>query len=224
MPEGTILQRFLEEGRAAARLACPPELIPPPGKYLLAHDPASDSPLAVPLFSAGATPEGFLVAPPLPHNWFPGQTLSLRGPLGHGFHLPAAARKVALIAVDASPALLLGLLPSVLSQKAAVALVCDKPPVDLPDEVEIQPPAALADLLGWADYAALAAPRASLPGLRERLRRADLLRVTPEAEVLVLTPMPCGGLAECGVCSVETKWGFKLACDDGPVFSLDALP
>jgi NAD(P)H-flavin reductase len=37
--------------------------------------------------------------------------------------------------------------------------------------------------------------------------------------------MPCGGVADCGACAVETRLGWKLACEDGPVFDLiDLLP
>ena len=39
-------------------------------------------------------------------------------------------------------------------------------------------------------------------------------------EVLVVTPMPCGGRAQCGVCTVATAKGAKLACEEGPVFPL----
>jgi NAD(P)H-flavin reductase len=36
--------------------------------------------------------------------------------------------------------------------------------------------------------------------------------------VLLRTQMPCGALAECGVCAVRTRGGWKMACKDGPVF------
>jgi NAD(P)H-flavin reductase len=215
-----ILEIFLDDRRAAARIACASTLIPAPGQYLLAHDPASDDPLAVPVFSAGTCPEGFLAASPLPRTWSPGVTLSLRGPLGRGFILPPSARRVALAALDVSPAYLLGLIPPAHAQGAAISLVCADPPDDLPDDVEIRPLAALAEVCQWADYLALAATRASLRGWRERLRNGEPLIVLREAQALVVTPMPCGGLAKCGVCSVEVKGGMKPACEDGPVFDL----
>jgi hypothetical protein len=162
MPEGRILERFLDVHRAAARIACDSPLIPAPGQYLLAHDPATDDPLAVPVFLAGTCPEGFLAAPPLPRTWYPGLTLSLRGPLGHGFILPASARRVALAAIDVSPAYLLGLIQPAHAQGAAISLVCDDRPDDpsiaeysghgLPADVEIRPLAALAEVCAWADY------------------------------------------------------------------------
>jgi dihydroorotate dehydrogenase electron transfer subunit len=220
MTEGRILERFLDGRRAAARIACPRTLIPAPGQYLLAHDPASRDPLAVPVFPAGTCPEGFLAASPLPPGWNPGLALSLRGPLGRGFALPASARRVALAALDVTPAYLLGLIPPAQAQGAALSLVCGDPPDGLPADVEIRPLAALAEVSAWADYLALAVPRASLPGLRERVRSGDQLEVPREAQALVVTPMPCGGLADCGVCSIEVKRGMELACKDGPVFDL----
>ena len=223
MPSGKLLERFWDERRASVRIACPPGLVPAPGQYLLACDPASDSPLAVPIFSAGLTLDGFLAASPLPRAWPPGLTLSLRGPLGHGFHLPAAARKVALLALEERPASLLSLLAPALAQNASVALVCDTPPDDLPADVEVQPLAALPEVYAWADFLAAHAARESLPTLRTMLGAGEQFKVTREAQVLVDTPIPCGGLAECGVCAVKVKGGFKLVCKDGPVFPLFTL-
>ncbi len=220
MPDGKILERFLDERRACARIACPQTLIPAPGQYLLAYNPASDDSLAVPVFSAGLSADSFLAASPLPSAWSPGVTLSLRGPLGRGFALPASARRVALAALDVTPAYLLGLIPKARAQGAAISLVCEGPPEDIPSDVEIRPLAALAEICSWADYLALAASREEMRGWRERVRNGDQLNVTREAQALVVTPMPCGGLAKCGVCSVDVKRGLELACEDGPVFDL----
>jgi hypothetical protein len=120
-----------------------------------------------------------------------------------------------------SPAYLLGLIPLAFLQGAAISLVCDNPPDNLPDDVEIRPLGALAEICQWADYLVLAATRASLPGWRARFGNGAQLKVPREAQVLVVTPLPCGGLAKCGVCSVEVKGGIKLACQDGPVFDLN---
>ena len=43
------------------------------------------------------------------------------------------------------------------------------------------------------------------------------------AQALVLGPMPCGGLADCGVCAVTTRSDWKLACKEGPVFDLEEI-
>ncbi|MBV6396801.1 MAG: Dihydroorotate dehydrogenase B (NAD(+)), electron transfer subunit [Anaerolineales bacterium] len=219
MTQGVIAERFLDERRAAARIACPPNLIPAPGQYLLAHDPASNDPLAVPLFPAGSFPDGFLAAPPLPRAWTPGLSLSLRGPLGRGFHLPASSRRVALAAMEGSPAALLALLAPALAQGASIVLVCDSPPQDLPDEIEIQPLASLEEVCRWADYLAFSAGRANWIEWRARLARLKQAAGPREAQGLIHAPMPCAGLAECGACALPVASVWKWVCRDGPVFN-----
>jgi hypothetical protein len=220
---GQLTELTLENGLTGGRLLCPQSLIPFPGQYLLAHEPVSDSPLPAPVFSAGSFPGGFLVAPPLPPTWRPGTSLSLRGPLGRGFSMPASARCIALVALGDTAARLKPLLAVALEQSALVALVSDLDFPDLPPEVEVQPVSALRNVAQWADYMALDLYRESLPGLREMLGLGEEAGVKMEAQALVLTPMPCGGIAECGVCAVTARRGWKLACKDGPVFDLTEL-
>ncbi len=153
----------------------------------------------------------------------PGMEISLRGPLGNGFALPASARKIALIALDVLPSRLRGLIRPALSQGAAVVFVSDSQVENLADEVEVQPLSALGEVFAWADYAAFDVTRENLSGLMERLGKPNQLSAGKEADVLVRTPVPCGGVAECGVCAVVTKSGWKMACKDGPMFKLDYL-
>lgn len=204
------------------RIVCPPDLTPAPGQYLLAHD-GSDAPLPVPIFSAAATADGFLAAPPLPAAWTPGAQLHLRGPLGHGFALPVSSRRVALLAWDDSPARLLGLLPMALAQGAAVTLVCESSPRDLSADVEVHPLAALEEVCQWTDFLAVDVGRESLPGLMSRLGVREQAGAKYDAQVLIRTDMPCGALAECGVCAVRFRHAWKMACKDGPVFDLKEL-
>jgi hypothetical protein len=221
--EAEILELSLEGDLPAARLACPPGLVPAPGRYLLAARPGTDDPLPVPLFAARVTPDGFLAAPPVPADWAPGTRLRLRGPLGGGFNPPPAARRVALAALGETPSRLLALLPAVLGQGAALTLLWERPFGSLPAEVEVQPPAALPEVCAWADYLALDLPRARLAELPDLLGWNLPGALPPAAQVLVETPLPCGGLAECGVCAVEVRRSWKLACKDGPVFDLAEL-
>lgn len=220
---GQVVELILEDGGRLVRISCPPNLIPSPGQYLLVSH-ASDSPLPVPVFYTDSAPDGFIAAPLLPAPWSPGQEIHLRGPLGQGFELPPSARSVALVALDDSPARLRGLINPALRQKAAVVLVCDFAIERLPNDVEVQPLSALPDVIDWADYIALDAARENLYKLGERLgwsnqahpeqRQQTALR---EAQILIRTLIPCGGIAECGVCAVSLKSGWRLACKDGPV-------
>lgn len=215
---GRIIELILQDGGRAARVSCPTELTPAPGQYLLAGDD-SYAPLPVPVHFTDSAPGGFIVSP-VPDFWMPGTEISLRGPLGNGFALPASARKVGLIALDSSPSRLRGLILPALTQGAAVVFVSDSQVENLPDEVEVQPLSALGDVVAWADYAAFDVTRENLPGWMERLRELKQTSTLKEAEILIRAPVPCGGVAECGVCAVVTKSGWKMACKDGPVFAL----
>lgn len=183
-------------------------MIPAPGQYLLAsHDPGSPLPISV--FYTDFAAGGFIAAAAA--QWSPGLALHLRGPLGRGFRLPASARRVGLVALDSSPAHLRGLIRPALEQGAAVVLVCDASTASVPDEVEVQPPALLDEIIEWADFLAFDTGR-------ENLKSLPSLAAGKEAQVLVRTPVPCGGLAECGVCAVTSGTTWKMACRDGPVF------
>jgi NAD(P)H-flavin reductase len=210
---GQVLELILEDGNRYVHVACPSGLIPTPGQYLLASD-ASDAPLPVPLFYTDSTLQGFVAPAPSTAAWSPGLRLQLRGPLGRGFVLPPAARKVALVAFDDSPARLRGLIGLALRQDAAVVLVSNSAGETLPDEVEVQPLSALTDILEWTEYAAIDVRRENLRQLMERLGNWRPW----EAQILIRTPVPCGGIAECGVCAVTLRDEWKLGCKDGPVF------
>jgi dihydroorotate dehydrogenase electron transfer subunit len=130
---------------------------------------------------------------------------------------------VALVALGETVARLKPLLTIALEQNAAVVLVSDLNLFDLPSEVEIQPLSGLEEIIRWADFLAIDIPRESLAGLREKLGINGQSKVAFEAQVLLHSPMPCGGIAECGVCSVPVRRGWKMACKDGPVFDLREL-
>ena len=217
---GRIVELLLEDGCRYARISCHEGLIPGPGQYLLASH-GSDSILPVPIFHTDSAPQGFIG--PAYNGWKPGDLLALRGPLGRGFFLPTSARKVGLIAFDSPPSRLKGLIPPALRQNASVVMLCDSNSDHLPDVVEVQPVSAMKEIFQWADYIALDVDRANLGALREILQGAGTRAAIPRTQVLVRTSMPCGGLAECGVCAVTTRSDWKLACKEGPVFDLGEI-
>ncbi|MFT3896004.1 MAG: hypothetical protein QM730_30685 [Anaerolineales bacterium] len=92
-----------------------------------------------------------------------------------------------------------------------------------PDEVEVQPLSVLEDVLAWGNYAAFDVMRENLPDLRECLGKMKHAWVGKEAQVIIRTSIPCGGIADCGVCSVMLKSGPQMACQDGPVFELKEI-
>jgi NAD(P)H-flavin reductase len=215
--KGQVLELMLEDGCRYMRVACAPNLVPAPGQYLLASDD-SNATLPVPLFYTDSAPQGFVATAHATSAWSPGSTLYLRGPLGRAFSLPLAARNVGLVVFADSPARLRGLIRPALKQDAAVVLVCNAAPENLPDDVEVQPLSALDDILDWADYVAFDIPHENLSQLKEQLGKRNQFAAGMGAQVFIDTPIPCGGIADCGVCAVTLKSEWRLACKDGPVF------
>ena len=220
--KGQIVELILENGLRFARIACAADLIPAAGQYLLASD-ASDSPLPVPLFYTDSSPEGFICAPPVAESWKPGQKLYLRGPLGHGFTLPLTVKRIALIALDGQPWRLRGLIKPLLKQGGLIVLVSDSSVDTLSDEVEVQPLSSLSEVVQSADYIAFDVAREDLLGLKKKLDGLKQVAALTEAQVLIRAPMPCAGVAECGVCAVSLKSGWELICKEGPVFVYNGL-
>ncbi len=218
--KGCIREIYFQEQRAA-RIGCPAVLVPAPGQYLLATCSSErDSALAYPIFASGVCPGGFYAAAPLPEHWLPGADLNLRGPFGRGFSLPAGARRVALASFGVNCGRLLALLEPALAQGAELVLLSNQPPAGLPARVEISTLVDLPEIIAWADYLAIEIQREQLqPGL---VGLAGSLKAG-YAQILVDTPLPCAGVAVCGVCAVRTRAGYLLACKDGPVFDVGVL-
>lgn len=221
------LAEFQGAGEADRMLwiSCPAPAIPAAGRYVLAcSSDEMDAPLGAVLFQAQANSDGFLAAPPVPPTWQPGARLLLRGPGGNGFSLPGLTRRLALAALAEHAARLQPLAHQALEKDMAVALFTDGPLPELPAAVEISPLKDLPDALAWADFLALDLPAARLDNLPQVLGLSGGRHRLPcPAQALVLSDMPCAGVAGCGACGVLTRRGWKLACDDGPVFDLAEL-
>lgn len=217
---GEVQEILLWGGKRVTRLLCPPQAVPAPGEFILAE--AEGGVVTTPVFLAADSAQGFVAAPPVPSHWMPGLPLELRGPLGRGFHLPADVQKLALLALSDSAARLLPLAVSALERHLAVVLFADCHLPPLPYSLEAFPRKSLPEFLGWADFLAIDLPLPGLPTLRRLLGSSESLPCP--AQALLTAPMPCGGIAGCGVCAVAARKGkYLLTCEDGPVFDLRAL-
>ena len=219
---GQVLEiRLHSDGQIGALIECPPEMLPSPGQYVQAHSldnpdevaPVSLFPSDFPSHSAVAK-AAFVAGPPIPPSWQPGTVLYLRAPLGRGFAPQGSVKRLALAAIGISAARLLPLLDA----DAETALFTDNLPDSIPVEVEVSPLSALPDALGWPDFLAMDCPLERLPALPGLLGLEANSAPPCPTQILISTPMPCGALAECGVCAVPAVRGYKLACKDGPVF------
>ena len=222
-----LTEIWLEGRDLVGRVRSP--IQPGPGQYALAQRvDASQAVLPAVLFSGGQTADGFIVAPPLPDGWRPGDDLLLKSPIGKGFCLPPGVNRLALLAMKYTTRRLLPLAEFGLKNGASVTLACGNqsaalPFTDLPAAIEIVPLDDLSDLLNWADFIAIDLAFNDLSRFRQLLNVEPGSSLPCPAQVLVHTIMPCAGMADCGVCAVEMKHGWKLACKDGPVFELNNL-
>jgi dihydroorotate dehydrogenase electron transfer subunit len=230
---GEVLEIWLEGDQVAGLIDCPVAIRPRPGQYLAARplDGRMLSILPVNLFSGYAgTPvdeepgkaRPWVAAPGLPPDWIPGTRLELFGPHGSGFCLPTVSR-LALAVFGDTPSRLLALAGPVLKMGGAVTLLTDLGvPAFLPPQIEVMPLSGWQESLAWADFLALDIPLAQLNRLSDPAFSPETLASIP-GQVLLHTPMPGWGTADCGVCAVHTRKGWRLACKDGPVFDLRAL-
>jgi NAD(P)H-flavin reductase len=222
-PLSTIITEIFQLGdETCAVLNLPEKFWPQPGQYLTSqHSTGQVEILPVNLFKVYSKPGGLSVGP-VPGHWQPGDRLDCMPPKGHRFQIPMSGRHVGLLAYQVPPTRLLALAEQIRSNKAAAALFCEPSPTDalltaIPADMEVSPVSILLDNLDWPDYLAVDLQLEDLPQLTD-LIQPNTLRC--EGQVLIRTAMPCGGVAECGVCALKTRSGWQLACDDGPVFDL----
>jgi hypothetical protein len=198
---------------------------PRPGQYLPCQHVSHPTKVMVTNLFRVFGDEDVLTLAPLPDHWYPGDQMTYLPPQGKGFTLPITARRIGLLAFGVTPGRLLSLIRPAMAQNAAVVLFYEVEDGDdllgwLPSAIEVVSVSELKAYLGWLDYLAVDLPRADLGTLSALLGDAKL---TFPGEVLIRTAMPCRGLGTCGVCAVNTSNGLRLACKNGPVFSLSEV-
>jgi NAD(P)H-flavin reductase len=223
--QGRILELFNTGAGIAALAALERPIISQPGQYLRVRTSIESAVLPVTAFPLDSGGELLRILPVSDQNWIVGQEVTLHGPMGRGFILPASARRVGLLATkEARIDTLLLFAEKALADGHEVALVTDALLTDLPTALEVLPTAQIKEVASWADYVAAVTSRTGIPGLVKNMDelRKPINQKLPD-EVLVLSEMPCAGAAACGVCAVLTKTGWKHACKEGPVFSMAEL-
>jgi hypothetical protein len=204
-----------------ALLTGSPALAPAPGQYLLTCD--DDHMLPLSLFSAGITSRSFLIAPPIPARWQPGTTVELRGPFGKGLQLPKKNQRLMLVILSETIQRILPVGILALKQDTSITLFTDAPLPSLPPSIEAYPLSLIPENLQWPDFIIVDLPIASLLDWRQKFGLAQDEPLPCPGQALVMSPMPCGGLSDCGVCAISFRRSWKLCCKDGPVFDLGGL-
>jgi len=222
--KGRVSEIFSTPGGRGIRIICDTQLHPTPGQYLLARAPGSQQILPAALFVRLVDGSELTLAPPVPVDWLPGSEVYLHGPLGNGFHPPATMRHLVLADLSAKQGQrLLQLASEAAETVVETVLLSDSPPDDLPFEIETLPLKSLGEVLSWADYLAVEMTLAQLKLLRDLAGVHSNREFHASYEALIETPLICGGIAACGVCSVRVNGHWLLACKDGPVFRLNQL-
>lgn len=219
------------QGDVLARVDCPTSIIPSPGRYVLACNPEeSGATVGHCLFSVGIEDEidtrPRALLGPIPASWTPGTKITLSGPLGKGFQAYTMTRRLGIATFSNTLCRLLPLIKPALRSGADVAVFLPQnfPPIDLPAVVEVLPLQALHEFLSWPTLLVLEVPINKLQNLRDMLGLSPHDLLPCPAEALILTPMPCATLGDCGACAVPGQKGrYQLACKDGPVFCLKEL-
>jgi hypothetical protein len=205
-------------------VVCPESVVPDAGQYVLAFDlDDPDAVLSIPLFMSENYYQGFWGTPLFPVNWAPGTKLNLVGPLGHGFNLPRNIHRLGLVALGETVSRLLPLVQLASQTHAGMTLFTDLSLPRLTAALEAYPLSSLKDSLDWPDFLALDVPLETLSELRATFGFSNRDVLPCPAQGLVTTPIPCAGMAQCGACAVPARRGWKLVCEDGPVFDINTL-
>jgi NAD(P)H-flavin reductase len=224
---GTITRIWGTFGQLAADITCAGNMIIVPGQYLSITTP--DQITAIPniCFPIHINDE-ILQVSPIPNEWHPSQKVEVRGPFGHGFSIPQISKKVCLVSWDQHPNRLMDMLKKTIREQREIILVWDafqqtEDSLSIPEDVEIMGLQNLDDAIRWADFIGMDSP---INLLSEVARHKSILQsgvLTCPIQILVSTSMPCLGIADCGICSIPVKKGYKLTCKDGPVFDFGEL-
>ena len=214
--------------RVRARFDC--DLVPRPGQFLLARlTPAYDPYLRQSLFPSQLSEAGFALdlptASPVLGFITPGAQVDILGPAGSPLPDIPPRSRVLLIAHD--PSALLPLAAGAIQSGGEATLLLSSPyPLEALDpqiELRVGDLASLAaEFASTADLVFMHVPAPLRKTLHDRLADSRAVLAPSLAHALCSTATPCGTGA-CGACYVRTTRGHKLACLDGPFFSLAQL-
>ena len=168
-----------------------------------------------------------------------GETLDLLGPLGNGFSIEPASRKLLLVAGGIGIAPLAFLARQALSEGKSVTLLLGAPtdaglypqrllPGGIETVVATEDGSSgtkgmitdiLPDYVDWADQIYACGPLAMYQTIATNNQQR---RVRKPVQIALEVRMGCG-LGACYGCSIRTRRGMKQVCLDGPVFNLEEI-
>lgn len=168
-----------------------------------------------------------------------GDSLDLLGPLGNGFFIEPASKKLLLLAGGIGIAPLVFLAQQAISQGKSITLLLGAstanqlyPQQLLPSTVQTiiitEDGSAgkkgmitdiLSDFIDWADQVYACGPLAMYQAIATQKQQHHVKKTV---QVSLEVRMGCG-LGACYSCSIKTRQGMKQVCHDGPVFNLEEI-
>jgi NAD(P)H-flavin reductase len=216
------LTNIWRDGKAACfEFETSPDVLIHSGQFMMAR--GSEDILPVPVYLIDEKNGMFTSMSSAGSHWKVGEKLSLNGPHGKGFKIPSVSRRLLLISSTSTPLRLIPSAAKLIAEGGEVAMLAEFIPEHIPTEVELLSKDQLGDALAWADCIIGDVRQKNLFRLTGLFSGINISPTGRGIQILVDTPLVCAGTAECGVCSVKTKHGWKHACSDGPVFLLDDL-
>lgn len=164
-----------------------------------------------------------------------GDELDVLGPLGNGFQINEASRRLLLVAGGIGVAPLTFLAQQAIAEGRSVKLLsgaataqCLYPHANVPDLMQVTQDGSdgekgmvtdfIPSLAGWADQVFACGP---IPMYRTMARMSRDLDDTP-IQIALEQVMACG-VGACRGCAVPTTRGMRMVCQDGPVFDLGEI-
>ncbi len=168
-----------------------------------------------------------------------GEKLDLLGPLGNGFSVQPASKKLLLASGGIGIAPLVFLAQKALRDGRFIKLIlgartkdCLYPRELLPEGIETlittedgsdgekgKVTDALPGYVDWADQIYACGPLAMYQSIQKQRKK---WKGKPPVQVSLEVRIGCG-IGACFGCSIKTKNGMKRVCRDGPVFNLDEV-
>ena len=219
---GKVIQLKQSGQQVLCRVKFEDSLSCQPGQYLQCRSAVLEqSCLSESLFPIRLEDSEFEALLPDHVGWHVGTEITVRGGLGNGFNLPSTARRISLISLDTHPYRLAWLARQIAAYGKDVNLFINQQitsfdPMDFPHQMEILPLEHLEEIYNWSEYVAIDISKNDLA----LINQFRLDKLTCPAQILIFTDMPCGGLADCGICRITGTNGISLLCKDGPVIDL----
>ncbi len=213
---------------ATLRVSLPAVAHPQPGQYMLVNQPGNYDqtfPLTCyPALAPSSVDDADLVTllADVPAELSPGLSLAFTAPRGRPFSLPKNIERLLCWSQSKRPAFLLPFISQALTQSCSVVLLSDQELVGIPIEAEVQPLAMQTELIVWSQIFLV---EISIQELDPAL---TLLAELPKATlkkgfVLLSGEFPCGGSADCGLCTIRAGTKDFLPCKTGPLLPLNKL-